>query len=347
MVGYAEGRKVDDNVSAVVIQYLNKERIQQMEATSQKHKQKAFLTRAGIILGIAVLAIALMVVGSKWFQSRAELAEARNATAVIMLITNTPLPTLTPTAQIDPGMARVDELNGSGQASFRLVGGSANPIITGSLLESGTEITTTDMGLRIVIGEQTGRSSLVYPFANTAMGLNFGEKLVVELYQGSVYVQPGAGRAEVELPNYGGAVARVQGSRMIVLANSPGQVEVQCFEGECDFRIPNRNDLFVIPVGQKRVYDLPSGTFAEAVALTYAEQWQANVLCNYCMAEIIPTPTPIATAPASFYGSQLNPSSDLVYREEKRNQSNRRASVPAAFLLTSMSGIAFIFIRRK
>ena len=121
MVGIAEGRKVDDNVSAVAIQYLTQERIKEMEAFSEAERRKQKLTKNLLLFGGPLLSLVFIFVIFQLYRTNSALNTVlgqATATPIIIQVTNTPMPTLTPTLKIDPGLARIDEINGEGQAAF-------------------------------------------------------------------------------------------------------------------------------------------------------------------------------------------------------------------------------------
>lgn len=293
MVGYAEGRKVDDNVSAVVIQYLDKQRIQQMEAAGQKRKIKAVLTRVGIGAAFLALIAILAIV----------LSQGPKIETVTYVITNTPQPSLTPTQPIDPGKARVDEVNGGQNAKIQLTDGGEEPLIIGAMVESGSHILTQDAGVRIVVGEQSGKTGIIYVFDNSDVLINFGKEINVAVTSGTVFVQPGGDRAYVSLPLHGNATASVEGSRMIV-STEASDATIWCFEGDCRLERAN-GDSFKIPVNQRRVYHSNLDSYEDGVTMEYSEMWGWNIRCNYCLRDVVPTPTPTITeSPTQNIGPQ-------------------------------------------
>lgn len=306
MVGYAEGRKVDDNVSAVLIQRLSHDRIAQMEHRKAAVKRSASMRKIMIGGAIGLLVVGLGFSANALIKSQRELSEAQNATPLVIQITNTPMPSPTPTIPIDPGKARVDEVNGKESAYFTPANGQAGVLSAGQYIDPGTTLVSADGDIRVVIGELTGKPSLVIVLPMSTTLLNFGEKLSTDLTSGWVFIQPGVGRAEVHLPEFGDALARVQdadggsgtwqSSRMVVKKLSDTQVMVMCFEGECDFRLPNAQERAEIPEGEKRIFDLVGGTSQPGETMPYEEMWEVNLACSLCMSDLIPAPTPTAAA---------------------------------------------------
>jgi len=283
MVGYAEGRKVDDNVSAVVIQYLDKDRIKQMEAAGQKRKLKTILTRVGIGAAFLALIAVLAIV----------LSRGPKIETVTYVITNTPQPSLTPTQPIDPGKARVDEVNEGQNAKVQLAEGSEQSLLLGAMVETGSRIRTQDSGVRIVVGEQSGQTGIVYVFKNSDVVLNFGQEIDVAVSVGSVFIQPGSDRAYVSLPQHGNARASVEGSKMIV-STEASNVTIWCFEGDCRLERGN-GDSFKVPADQRRVYHSDLDSYDDGITMEYGEKWDWNIRCNFCLRDVVPTPTPTPT----------------------------------------------------
>ncbi|MBK8698442.1 MAG: hypothetical protein IPN29_02410 [Saprospiraceae bacterium] len=86
MVSRAEGRRPDDNVSAVTIQYLSPELIKEIKARSEQSKKIRQLVRVG--LGVLTLLV-LILIGSLSFKV---ISYANAPTATPIFITNTPMP---------------------------------------------------------------------------------------------------------------------------------------------------------------------------------------------------------------------------------------------------------------
>lgn len=271
MVSAAEGRRPDDNVSAVTVQYLSSEMRLQMVSNTEWTLRRQRMTRIASAI-FAFVALAVIVV----------LGFNLNKKPQVVYFTLTPVPTTTPTQPIDPGKARVDQVNGNG----------ANVGI-GQLVESGSLVFSGDRGVQIVVGEQNGKASAIYLFENSRMQLNFSEKIMPLLESGAVYVQPGSESAEVYFSNLIDAKATVSGSRMIAEIQGT-DIWIYCFEGTCQLFLGDEGRT--IPVGSKRVYRSEIGVWDESLEMTYDEKWMWNEKCNFCMFEIISTPTPTPTS---------------------------------------------------
>jgi serine/threonine protein phosphatase PrpC len=293
MVGYAEGRKADDNVTAVTIQYLTPERISQMQSIRQAALRRAKVMKWGVGSGIGVLSLALMFVVFSLFKTQISLADAlkRTPDTVFVEITNTILPSLTPTMQIDPGVARVDEIYGE-SAYILDEQFNRNNLLVGSIIFNGTILQTGDSGIRVVIGEEGGRPSVVFLFSNSEAELRFGEKLAPVLLKGSIFIQPGGGIAKIELGNFDGLVASVEGSRMIV-EDRGYEVVVYCFEGIC--RLDYGLNGFLVPPGHSQSYNPYTEEKGPLEVMDSEIQWFWNSSCLYCMSDLIPTPLPTQT----------------------------------------------------
>lgn len=271
MVSAALGRRPDDNVSAVTIQYLTPEIRGKMKASVARAKLRQKITR--ISAGIFALA-ALGIIAMLGFQLSQKPQQ--------VFLTLTPIPTMTATQPIDPGKARVDQVNGIG----------AN-VSMGQFLDTGTMLISSDSGLQVIVGEQNNRAGVIYLFGNSAMQLNFSEKMAPILHVGAIYLQPGSGVAEVYFSQWPdlNLKASVSGSRMIVELQGDA-VWIYCFEGTCQLFIGLRSQ--VIPVGSKQKYQVTSDLWGDVITMPYDEKWDWNVMCNFCMFGIVSTPTPTA-----------------------------------------------------
>lgn len=303
MVSRAEGRRPDDNVSAVTIQYLLPETIKQMASrTERAQRQRVWMPVVGGVLAVIVF----MLIGFMAYQLRQKPTE--------IFLTLTPVPTMTATQPIDPGKARVDQVNGNGAS-----------VSVGQFLDTGSSVFSSDEGVKVVIGDQTGKAGVIYLFGKSAMQLNFADKMIPMLQTGALYIQPGSGSADVQFEQWSDVKARVSGSRMIVEIQDDG-VWIYCFEGECQLFVGDQSRT--VPVGSKRVYWISSRIWEEAMELPYDERWEWNVKCNFCMFEIIPTPTPTATVapaqpqptkkPKDSYGSGFNWDDRFAIQETQR-----------------------------
>ena len=279
MVSRAEGQRPDDNVSAVTIQYLTPDIVVQMKANTQQAQSARMLRRTFLGVGIAALVVLVGVLGSLLVRTIRENSILANQTPI--MITNTFAPTGTPTKPIDPGKARIDQVNGVGAS-----------VGIGQFLNTGARIDSGGSGIQILVGESTGKPpSIMYLFPQSVAQIDFGEQLAPILESGTIYIQPGVGLAEVHFAKWNDLKASVSGSRMIVEVRGT-DVWIYCFEGTCGLFYGNAGQI--TNPGFKRVYHTDTGVWDDQVKMDYNEMWKWNVDCNTCMNDLslIPTPTP-------------------------------------------------------
>lgn len=334
MVSAALGRRPDDNVSAVTIQYLTPDIRGKMKASTERVKLRQKITRVGAsIFALAALGI-IAVLGFQLSQKPQQ-----------VFLTLTPIPTMTATQPIDPGKARVDQVNGSG----------AN-VSLGQFLDTGTSILAGDGGVQILVGEQSGRAGVIYAFGNSVMELDFSEKMMPLLQTGAMYVQPGNGIAEVYFSQWTDLKATVSGSRMIVEIQG-NDIWIYCFEGTCQLFAGLKSQ--VVPVGSKQLYRTATGLWEDIIEMTYDETWAWNIKCNFCMFGIIATPTPTATPVQSqptkkpddsTYGSGFNWEDRFasleMERERMATKGNSFFSIVFTVFLVFISNNKNLYLRR-
>lgn len=326
MVSLAEGRRPGDNVSVVTLQYLTPQIIHEAKTKTQQAKNRQTLLRVGA--GVVAF-VAIVVIGVLGYQL------SQKPTQVTVFQTLTPAPTMTATQPIDPGQARVDQVNGTDAS-----------VVTGQILEPGTQVTTGEGGVQVVVGAENG-AGVIYLFGGSAIQLNFTEKLQPILQSGALYIQPARGMGEVHFAQWPMVKATVTGSRMIVQVQN-GDVWVYCFEGECWLVVGE--EARTIDLGSKRVYHVDVGVWGDAMIMEYEEKWDWNVKCNFCMFEIVPSPTPTSTPiPAqptkkpkdSTYGAGFNWDDRFMMSEMQRGkialQTNTISSVVFTFWLILLS----------
>ncbi|HQP09559.1 MAG TPA: protein phosphatase 2C domain-containing protein, partial [Anaerolineaceae bacterium] len=301
MVGFAEGRKVDDNVSAVLLQRLSKQRIALMQHRKEAARRKAVVRSVLIAAAILLLVVGLGFSAKALFDTQKELADVQDATPVIIQITNTPMPSLTPTLPIASGMARVEQVNGEEDASYQNDFGDAGILRVGVYLEPGTLLGSSDGSVRILAGAIQGVPGTFILLPLSRAQIWFGEKLTAELYQGSVYLNPGYGGGLVNLPDFPDVAARLleAGGHIVVQKMNDSEVAVLCFKGPCEIRVPSGSDLSWVSIkdGEKRIFNITSRTLTPGELMTYDEKLQVNVDCGSCLYifNLIPTPTPKPT----------------------------------------------------
>ena len=265
MVSCAEGRRPDDNVSAVTIQYLPPKLVEDMKARSHQARFVKNAIRAGLAL-LAFFAFAVII------GLGVQVVHLTNQpTPTPILITNTPIPSRTMTPAVAPGEASVHEVNG----------GSAS-VTEGQILLPGTSIFSNEAGVRIAVGDSGGNTGIMYWYPNSAGTLDFDAFIMKpRLENGALYIQPGSGSAEVYFSKTD-LVASVSGSRMIVEVKG-NEIIVYCFDGKC--RLGKD-----IPAGSSLVFDTITNQWSDAMPMSYDEQWVWSSSCNNCIV-IVPSPT--------------------------------------------------------
>ena len=263
-------------------------------------RTKSFIFIIGVI---TILLVGLGLIGRQVLVFQRELAVI-NALATIgpqgtfiinpssLLNANPPPPTI----PIDPGKARVEQVGDSGRASYIGADGTAGMLMPGAYIDSGVTLNSSGGSVRVIVGEVQESPSTIMLLPTSSARLSFSDKVVVELTQGRVYIEPGNRGGMVTLPMFGDVAARLLegGGHMVVSIMSETQVAVLCFKGPCEVRVPIGTDLSWVTVkdGEKRIFDFGSGVLLPGEVMTHAEQWEINVACNYCMYDFIPTPPP-------------------------------------------------------
>jgi PPM family protein phosphatase len=303
LVGIAEGRRVDDNVSIVTMQYLTPDLIEQVHAQSDDAQQKKKMRRIAAIAGVAGLLVALfvavlLVVGSQKklreglaYQQTLDVAY-QAAINEVNMITPTLAPSPTTTATVIPGAASVQEVNGEG--AFIERNGQNVPLTPGFPINPpGAHLFSQGAGLRIIVGKlaNTGEGSLVYLYPDSEAIVILGDELRVELISGRVLINPQGGRAAVFLPNHGQAVAHVSGSLMVVRIVDGAAVFVGCIEGDCNMENVNLQGQG-IPEGSLVVFNSETGTFGTLQEWGLEDQLPWNQDCDFCAGDAVPTLTP-------------------------------------------------------
>lgn len=66
-----------------------------------------------------------------------------------------------------------------------------------------------------------------------------------------------------------------------------------------------------MPAGEKRIYDLLTGVLQPSQIMTFEEQYQVNLACSECVADLLPTLTP-----TSMMGFNIMPTGTSEPRED-------------------------------
>jgi len=295
MLGYAEGRKAQDNLSVIVIQRLTDVKIADMAHSKKALRAKRLKKRVLISGTLLILLVSLVFLLAQLLQSLNSLSLARNATEVLLQITVTPNPTFTPTAQIEKGKVQVERFWGEENPSYQ-ASGSGGVLNWGQEIFDGTIIRSADGSVKLITGDSEEKAGEAYLLPKSEINAVIGNVIRFDLLRGAVLIHPGGGLGFIGLPDFGGALVRVMGSRMAVKILNETQVGIYCYEGECGFQSPAQPDTWqTIDVGQARIYDSLLGELYPSSSLIYEDLLITNNDCNQCIVDLIPTPTPKPT----------------------------------------------------
>ncbi|MFH2040672.1 MAG: Ig-like domain repeat protein, partial [Chloroflexota bacterium] len=282
MVSWAEGRRVNDNVSAVTIQLISPKIIANMKKSTDKTRKDMIFRRAFLGVGILGLLILIGFLGN-WLSSGKKANEAlENRPAAVIIQTQDQVNgTKGPTQEI-----KIDE------ALIRNVIGTGANVSIGGLILSGTSIETNDSLVQIGIGV-AGGESVLYLFENSEAQIIFQPKLAPILVRGTIYINPGTtAGGEVQFDSFPDVKATVTGSKMIVDVFG-NEIRIYCFEGNCSLIFGPK--VINIPTNYKQVFDTTKGTYGEPEEMSYEEKWTWNKRCQDCMGDTVPSPTPTPT----------------------------------------------------
>ncbi len=312
MLGYAEGRKAQDNLSVIVIQRLTDAKIADM-AHSKKALQANQLKKRLLISGaLIILLVSLFFLLAQLLKSSKSLSLARNATDVYLQITVTPNPTFTPTIQIEKGKVRVERFWGEENPSYQ-AGGFGGVLNWGQEILDETIIRSADGSVKLITGDSVDKAGEAYLLPKSEIKVSIGNTIQFDLLHGAVLIHPGGGLGFIGLPEFGDALVRVIGSRMAVKILNETQVAIYCYEGECGFQSPAQPDTWqTIDVGEARIYDNLLGELYPSSSLIYEDLLKTNKDCNQCIVDLIPTPTPKPTE-----NPELIPSTVVEEEEEE------------------------------
>lgn len=299
MVGIAEGRSPDDNVSAVTIQYLTDEIIEKVKAQSATAQRRALVLKALGALAVLALITAAAFLGYQWWTTQRTLEHVqKQPTATpdirVVQITATMEPTQTATLPIAPGQVRVEQINGGSEAYYWLDTDSTRiPVQYGLLIQPNMTVQTGEQtGLRFVVGEDAGYPSVVYLFPNSQMTLVYRDAIQMTLTQGVAYVQAGGQEAEIALPGYGDVKATALNGRMILELDGM-DVRVLCFAGKCHFSYNGGDVAFDLEGGYQRLYHAGSASADVKQSIAYPLAWQWSQACHRCLDGVVSTPTAV------------------------------------------------------
>ena len=315
MVSTAEGRRPDDNVSAVTIQRLSGKKIlwqipRIKLALPVIPQNQLILVRIGLAGCLGLLAFVCMVLGiSSWF-NRSIAAVPTQLDVIILHPTREPnvLPVLLPSSTPGLVIAYVENVIGTGgsvRISDRIVFGQQISAFKGG-------------GVKLSITTSNSNSSfgLLYLFDDSSAIINFNEKLKPELDRGAIYIQSSAPEGgEVHFGVTDKIFATISGSRMI-LELVGNDIWLYCFEGNCEYH--RGAQIIQVATGSKMVYHWSSDQvdLGSSVIMHYEEKWDWNRKCGFCMWQIIPSPTPHDLLPTQ--GGQNTKDTPKICRNTKK-----------------------------
>ena len=294
MVGYAEGRKVSENISAIVIQKLTNERIKQMGLQVDNARRRLLYLRIGISSAIVLLIVGIIATIFALGDTNNLIRFAQQVSGEEIRITVTTRHTATRTAVVIPELMTVDSVSGVERTSFTDIQGIGGIVLPGQNISDGMILRSADGYVHLVTKLKAEGVSHIYMMPFSDVRFHIGNNLDFDLLSGGILLHPAEHEGIVRLPNFGNAIARVIGSKMLVLIEGETQIAIMCFEGECGFQSPNSPDVWQsIPVGEKRLYDSRYGELYPSQSMTYEDLYRANANCLDCIVEMVPTITPV------------------------------------------------------
>ena len=320
MTGLAEGRYVDDNVTALTVQYTSPELI---ENVLRKQERKA-LRQKLIYAGLGLVAIGAIAVGSNLIKNNIATENT------VLTLTNLPsptsgaTPTSTPMIALPAGTLKFASMGSKVEERYESypAGGPENPkwTVSGSdawapiKADGSEEITlgTTgdnstpaidiqtfgDVGVMLSLGAKGQVNSSVFLYGSSDAKLTYTDILEIELRQGTVFLrlESRSEIAQITLPNQQGAIAKLTGGSMLLHLNGD-EVQLWCLKDDCSLEFAKESErTFAV---QRRSYFPATGTIDQPFDILFAlydELWTYNIKCNRCMdTNIVPEPTPTPT----------------------------------------------------
>jgi len=311
MVSAAVGRRPDDNVSAVTIQYLSSEILETINANQRREKTTLHLRQALPLFGILVL----VIIGI--FSGKAYTTYTTNLTPVV--ITNTPPPTLQATNTIfvsspSDTVGRLINPNGSAQD---LVNGIYT-ISIGSRIETFAGVSNINLADGTVLYLSSGT---IFVFTKIENGVE------IRLEQGSIMSKLGTSAISLSIQSATGYTAQVRGSIMgvqfISVPPGPG-IYVDCFEGHCSIVGGNLSLQDVEAEDRYNFYSL--------VGATHSDQPQRCQYWNDVLGQEITVPLGIIFDSTEINGSLPEPTSTrrVVYPTPTKKRDDDGGNQPVA-----------------
>ena len=319
MTGLAEGRYVDDNVTALTVQYTSPKRI---ENVLQRQSRKA-LRQKLIYAGLGIVAVAAITIGSLLFKDNIKTSNTIQTLTNLPSPTSGATPTSTPMIALPAGKLKFASMGSAVEGAYEPypAGGPNHPRWSVSGLETwnqvtvGDEITlgsTTevnaaqaidiqtfmDVGLMLSLGAKGQVNSSVFIYDSSNVKLTYTDILEMELRQGTVFLRLES-RSEialVTLPNQQNAVVKLTGGSMLLHLNGD-EIQLWCLRDDCSLEFGRESErTFAV---QRRSYLPATGTIdppMDIMPALYDELWGYNIKCNKCMdSQVLPEPTPTPT----------------------------------------------------
>lgn len=333
MTGLAEGRYVDDNVTALTVQYTSPELI---ENVLRKQERKA-LRQKLIYVGLGLVAVGAIVLGSVLIKnnkdSKMEALDAQNQVLTLTYLpspTSGATPTPTPMIALKQGTLKFASMGSMVDGIYQPypAGGSDNPQWSVSGLEAWTPIkvdgseeitlkTTTgdnsaqpidiqtfgDVGVMLSLGAKLQGNSSVFIYGSSNAKLTYTDIFEMELQKGTVFLrlESRSEIAQIKVPYQQNgiteyATAKLTGGSMLLHLNGD-EVQLWCLKDDCLLEFA-RDSVKTFAV-QRQSYFPATGAKDQPLPIMpalYDELWAYNLKCNKCMnTNVVPEPTPTPT----------------------------------------------------
>lgn len=326
MTGLAEGRYVDDNVTALTVQYTSPELI---ENVLRKQERKA-LRQKLIYAGLGLVAVLALVVGSLLIKANINTGNELLTQTYRPSSTSAATPTPTEMIALPPGTLKIASMGSMVDGNYQpySAGGPENPNWTVSGSQAWTPIkadgseeitlgasgdnstkaidiqTLGDVGVMLSLGAKVEGNSSVFLYGSSEAKLAYTDILEMELLKGTVFLrlESRSEIAQIKVPYQQNgtteyAVAKLTGGSMLLHLNGD-EVQLWCLKDDCLLEY-GRESVKTFAV-QRRSYFPAIGTFdpeaKDIIPSLYDELWAYNLKCNRCMnTNVVPEPTPTPT----------------------------------------------------
>lgn len=289
MVSTAEGRRPDDNVSVVTIQYMSKQVMQEISfrvqaAETLRYNKQRVQSLKKVSIGFAGLLL-LILAGFLFYK----INQIKSSPATIV-ITATAFPT------VPAGFIFVGDLPVGAAAQVTSPTGDISPIVLGQIsIAPGSQIDVSSgvisVGLPdgsvLYLAEETSLKFVKVIDPNSPM-----KETILSMTKGAILVKVVSGTVSVQA--FDGIIAQVSGSIMGVQLSDKHYVD--CYEGHCSI-----SGNVVTPIdgleGDKRYLFYFDGTANLSDQLQRCEFWKEAIGeetiqgLGYCIQQQQPTPT--------------------------------------------------------